>query len=94
MPAAAGLLPQGDLVRRAAEYVLRIVSVLGLVPAASDRLSSFNVDSSGGAAGTEAWRPFMDAFADFRETVCLYSWALFQRCITSTAKWSSGSGHL
>lgn len=65
----AGLLPQVDLVRRAAEFVLRIVSVLGLVPAASDRLSSFNVDSSGGAADAEAWRPFVDAFADFRETV-------------------------
>ena len=68
---AAGLLPQADLVRRAAEYVLRIVSVLGLVPAASDRLSSFNVDSSGGAAGVEAWRPFVDVFANFRETVRL-----------------------
>jgi hypothetical protein len=66
---ATGLLPQADLVRRAAEYVLRIVSVLGLVPAASDRLSSFNVDSSGGTAGVEAWRPFVDAFADFREMV-------------------------
>lgn len=56
--------------RRAAEYVLRIVSVLGLVPAASDRLSSFNVDSSSGAAaGADAWRPFVDAFSDFRETV-------------------------
>lgn len=59
--------------RRAAEYVLRIVSVMGVVPAASDRLSSFNVDSSSSAASAEAWRPFVDAFADFRETVSVVS---------------------
>ena len=57
--------------RTCASFVLRILSVLGLVPAASDRLSAFHVDASAGAAasGADAWGRYVDAFAAFRETV-------------------------
>jgi len=75
-------------VRRAATFVNRVCSVLGLVPAASDRLSAFNVaDDAGGASGAEAWGPFVDAFTAFREQVPLESLTVtFLVCMRSDGR--------
>lgn len=56
--------------RKAAAYVLRILSVFGIVDAPPDRLDSFvSGDEGGDVSGIEALAPFVNAFAAFRDQV-------------------------
>mmetsp|Transcript_15209 Transcript_15209/g.45867 ORF Transcript_15209/g.45867 Transcript_15209/m.45867 type:complete len:825 (+) Transcript_15209:225-2699(+) len=64
-----GVLPQKELLNKAATFVTRILSVLGLVAPSWDRTTAFldTSDASSSGASGEAEVPFINAFVRLRE---------------------------
>ncbi len=65
---SAGPPAQPFLVRKAAAYVTRILSIFGISAAAPDQLG-FGGEAAASASASEGAAKYLDAFALFRDTV-------------------------
>lgn len=61
-----GILPQEGLLSKAAAFVMRILSAVGLVFPPWDRPSSFAAESSSDLSGAATEEPFINAFVNLR----------------------------